>query len=81
MTSWEYLTVEFARREKKGMGMPIPVGDFLPRWINEQEQSNWEEGPAFLQYLADLGAQGWELAGNGPAHHGGTCLIFKRPKG
>lgn len=80
MVSWEYLTVEFIRLEKKGMGASIPIGDYLPRWINNQEQSDWERQPAFLQVLDDLGRQGWELAGNGPAHAGGVCLIFKRPR-
>jgi hypothetical protein len=48
--------------------------------VNGEQLPDWEQNPHFLQYLQELGEENWELAGNGPAHHGGFVCIFKRPK-
>ena len=80
MSSWEYLVVEFSKVEKKGIGLSIPsYPGHHPRWVNGKQVEDWENQPIFGSYIAELGQQGWELAGNGPAEHGGFNCIFKRP--
>ena len=79
MRQWEYLVVEFSKIEKKGMGFSIASdAGYRPKWINGKQQQGWEDQPTFTDYLADLGQQGWELAGNGPAEFGGFSCVFKR---
>lgn len=49
---WEYLVVSF--QEYKG---------WRPRFRNGEKITAWEEQPLLHDYLNQLGAQGWEMAG------------------
>ncbi len=49
---WEYLVVSF--QEYKG---------WRPRFRNGEKIAAWEEQPLLHDYLNQLGAQGWEMAG------------------
>lgn len=49
---WEYLVVSF--QEYKG---------WRPRYRNGEKIANWEDQPLLHDYLNQLGAEGWELAG------------------
>ncbi len=71
---WEYLVVSFS--DYRG---------WRPRYINGQEIRNWMHAPLIHDYLAQLGEDGWEMAGAG----GGKALygtsdhyqaFFKRAK-
>ncbi len=71
---WDFLVVSFS--EYRG---------WRPRFINGQEIRNWMHAPLIHDYLAQLGEDGWEMAGAG----GGKALygasdhyqaFFKRAK-
>lgn len=49
---WEYLVISF--QEYKG---------WRPRYRNGEKIANWEDQPLLHDYLNQLGAEGWELAG------------------
>ena len=53
MQKWEYLFV-FAAITSGG-------GEFRPRFANDQELDDWQEGPAMYEYANRLGEHGWEL--------------------
>lgn len=56
---WDYLVVSFS--DYRG---------WRPRFINGQEVRNWMHAPLIHDYLAQLGEDGWEMAGAG----GGKAL-------
>lgn len=71
---WDYLVVSFS--EYRG---------WRPRFINGQEIRNWMHAPLIHDYLAQLGEDGWEMAGagGGKALYGASDYyqaFFKRPK-
>jgi len=53
MQKWEYLFV-FA-------SITGEAGDFHPRFANNQELVDWQEGPTMYDYANRLGERGWEL--------------------
>ena len=53
MQKWEYLFV-FAAITSNG-------GEFRPRFANDQELDDWQEGLAMYEYANRLGESGWEL--------------------
>jgi hypothetical protein len=53
MQKWEYLFV-FAAITSNG-------GEFRPRFTNDQELDDWQEGPTMYEYANQLGESGWEL--------------------
>jgi hypothetical protein len=71
---WDYLVVSFS--EYRG---------WRPRFINGQEVRNWMHAPLIHDYLAQLGEDGWEMAGagGGKALYGASDYyqaFFKRAK-
>lgn len=71
---WDYLVVSFS--EYRG---------WRPRFINGQEIRNWMHAPLIHDYLAQLGEDGWEMAGagGGKALYGASDYyqaFFKRAK-
>jgi hypothetical protein len=71
---WDYLVVSFS--DYRG---------WRPRFINGQEVRNWMHAPLIHDYLAQLGEDGWEMAGagGGKALYGASDYyqaFFKRPK-
>ncbi len=71
---WDYLVVSFS--EYRG---------WRPRFINGQEVRNWMHAPLIHDYLAQLGEDGWEMAGagGGKAMYGASDYyqaFFKRTK-
>jgi hypothetical protein len=74
MTKWEYLFVvgEFSNHE------------WVARYINEKELSNWASGPTIYQTSNMLGEEGWEMVNlattNRPDKPISFRLVFKRPK-
>jgi len=71
---WDYLVVSFS--EYRG---------WRPRFINGQEVRNWMHAPLIHDYLAQLGEDGWEMAGagGGKAMYGASDYyqaFFKRAK-
>ena len=73
--AWEYSVVSF--QEYRG---------WRPRYVNGSELFDWMEGPLLHDYLAQMGAEGWELAtaSSGERLYGLSDkhqLYFKRPKG
>lgn len=61
MQKWEYLLVV--------------AMDGRPRYIHGQELRDWQRGPNILDYLNQLGDQGWELV-----NFDSGAYMFKRPK-
>jgi hypothetical protein len=55
-------------------------GGYRPRYINGQEQPGWKRLPVLREYLDQLGAQGWELAGMGSRENNELPAYFKRPR-
>jgi hypothetical protein len=53
MQKWEYLFV-FTAITSDG-------GEFRPRFANDQELGDWQEGPTMYDYANRLGESGWEL--------------------
>lgn len=71
---WDYLVVSFS--DYRG---------WRPRFINGQEVRNWMQAPLIHDYLAQLGEDGWEMAGagGGKAMYGASDYyqaFFKRAK-
>lgn len=66
---WEYLEVVFR-----------DYGGYRPRYVNGQEQPGWKGAPLIRDYLAQLGEEGWELAGLGTRVDREMPAYFKRPK-
>lgn len=67
MTKWEYTTFYVAPNTKS-------VGKV--RWVNQQEQYDWGNGPTKEEYLNKMGQQGWELVAVV-----GDSFYLKRPIG
>lgn len=65
--AWEYMEVTF--REYDG---------WRPRLINGKELRGWKSQPVSHDYLAQLGAQGWELVSMGERHRNQKEAYFKR---
>jgi len=74
MTQWEYLFVtgEFAN------------GEWVARYVNEKELTNWTTGPSIYETSNQLGAEGWELVNLATASRTDKPvsfrLVFKRPR-
>jgi len=71
---WDYLVVSFS--DYRG---------WRPRFINGQEVRNWMQAPLIHDYLAQLGEDGWEMAGagGGKAFYGASDYyqaFFKRAR-
>ncbi len=66
---WEYLRLVF--RDYDG---------WRPYARNGQEIASWKQGPGIDVYLAQLGGEGWELAGVATGEHGQLHAFFKRTK-
>ncbi len=77
MQQWEYLWVRCDQ---------VAIGQWRPRWVNQEELHNWKEQPDLPTYTNWLGDKGWELVSTmmTPAlpSHGGMDfrLVFKRPR-
>jgi hypothetical protein len=71
MQQWEYLIV----------GPGTTKDNRVVRYLNLTELPNWEEGPPLVEYINQLGADGWELVGtpSGGQNPAWYILIFKRP--
>jgi hypothetical protein len=54
-------------------------GGYRPRYINGLEQPGWKRLPVIHEYLNQIGAQGWELAGVGSRENREMPAYFKRP--
>jgi hypothetical protein len=72
--AWEYHLVSF--QDYKG---------WRPRYVDGRELADWSSGPFIHEYLAHMGAEGWELttASSGKRMYGSLDeyqLYFKRPK-
>lgn len=74
---WQYTFVEADSDDKY----------WRPRWVNDEELSDWKKGPTLTEYANQMGEQGWELVGapyttwSGQYSSGATArLIFKRAK-
>lgn len=67
---WEYMSVRF--RDYRG---------WRPRSVNDDELPGWKEGPEILEYLNQLGAEGWEMVGVVSRGRSERDAYFKRPKG
>ena len=66
---WEYQEVIFR-----------DYGGFRARYVNGEELAGWKDGPIIYEYLNQLGADGWELAGVGSQHHREMAIYLKRIK-
>ena len=66
---WEYQEVVF--RDYDG---------FRPRYVNGEELESWKDGPIIHEYLNQLGADGWELAGVGGENNREMPVYLKRIK-
>jgi hypothetical protein len=64
---WEYMEVVF--REFRG---------WRPRLVNGRERGDWKIAPVINDYLAALGAEGWELVNITDEHHNEKTAYFKR---
>lgn len=67
--SWEYQEVIFRN-----------YGGFRPRYVNGEELAGWKDGPIIHEYLNQLGADGWELAGVGSQNNREMPVYLKRVK-
>jgi hypothetical protein len=74
MNKWEYLFVvgEFSN------------GEWVARYINEKELTNWAKGPSIYVTSNELGDEGWEMVNLATASRTDKPvsfrLVFKRPK-
>lgn len=66
---WEYMEVVF--RDYRG---------WRPRLINGRESSGWKSAPPIVDYLKQLGAEGWELVAMSNPVHNEKEAYFKRQK-
>jgi hypothetical protein len=69
---WEHMLVSFQNYHGR-----------RPRFVNGAEFDSWPDGPLIHDYLAQLGAEGWEVAGAsaGSAMYGASDyhqVYFKR---
>lgn len=55
-------------------------GGFRPRYVNGEELAGWKDGPIIHEYLNQLGADGWELAGVGSRNNREMPVYLKRIK-
>jgi hypothetical protein len=53
---------------------------YRPRRVNGEELARWKEGPAILQYLNQLGDEGWELVATGGGDGKEMLAYFKRQR-
>ncbi len=65
--TWEYMEVTFREYD-----------DWRPRLINGKELRGWKSQPVIHDYLAQMGAQGWELVSMGDRHRNQKEAYFKR---
>jgi hypothetical protein len=68
-TEWEYLEVVF--RDYRG---------WRPRVVNGRESGAWKNAPTLVDYLKQLGADGWELVSMSSPVHNEKEAYFKRQK-
>jgi hypothetical protein len=68
MQKWEHLSVVFST---DGVGKTM-----WARFINNQELTDWKNGPTMQDYIRQLGEEGWELV----TIETGGLFWFKRPK-
>jgi hypothetical protein len=66
---WEYLEVVF--RDYRG---------WRPRMVNGRESGGWKNAPVIIDYLKQLGSEGWELVSIGDPHHNEKEAYLKRLK-
>lgn len=66
---WEYQEVIF--RDYDG---------FRPRYVNGEELAGWKDRPTIHEYLNQLGADGWEVAGVGSQDNREMPVYLKRVK-
>ena len=66
---WEYREVVF--REFRG---------WRPRFVDGEELEDWREQPEIRNYLAALGADGWEMVGIMENRRNTRSIYFKRPQ-
>ncbi len=69
LRKWEYQTVTFHE-----------YGAWKPRLIDQIEIEGWKNMPGMPDYLAQLGDEGWELAGVSKIERNQIMAFFKRPK-
>jgi hypothetical protein len=73
MQKWEYLLLDTDGGRDK-----------LPRFLNGIEIRNWRRGPSLVEFINQLGDQGWELVSWQPHYYGESTVevrvVFKRPK-
>lgn len=55
-------------------------GGYRPRYVNGEELEGWKDGPVIHEYLNELGAEGWELAGVGSRENREMPVYLKRIK-
>jgi hypothetical protein len=67
--TWEYREVIF--RDYDGL---------RPMRVNGEDLDAWKDGPIIHEYLNQLGAEGWELAGVGSKHNREMPVYLKRVK-
>jgi hypothetical protein len=67
--SWEYREVVFR-----------DYGGYRPRYVNGEELAGWKKGPTIHEYLNQVGADGWELAGVGSRNNLEMPVYLKRIK-
>jgi hypothetical protein len=65
--------------------VPGPGGaEWYPHLVNNQPLPNWDQGPSLEHFIAQLEAEGWQLARTYPASRlvqtNTMTLLFKRPK-
>jgi hypothetical protein len=48
--------------------------------VNGEELDGWKDGPIIYEYLDQLGAEGWELAGVGSRENREMPVYLKRIK-
>jgi hypothetical protein len=53
-------------------------GGYRPRYVNGEELDGWKNGPLLHEYLNQLGAEGWELAGVGSRESREMPVYLKR---
>lgn len=68
-TQWEHLHIIF--RDYDG---------WRPYQRADAKIADWKQGPAIDATLAEMGEQGWELAGVANGEHGQLHAFFKRVK-
>lgn len=66
---WEYREVIF--RDYRGWRV---------RFIDGREPRDWKSGPALLEYLEQVGKEGWELVSISDRHHNQKEAYLKRVK-